>query len=289
MSSEMTWTHRVMRTGMIMSASWQILRTNKSLLLLPITSSLCLLFLTGLFLSPTLSHLAITESLLEQVRQVQALSEISVFVCSLMLYSVGVFFNAALAVCVLRRLDGKPATIGDGIKEALSCLPQIFGWALLSSTIGLLLRMLERRSGFIGGLVVNLLGVAWSVAAFLVVPVLVAERKGPVDALQTSVQLLSRTWGENLFAGIGFGGLGFLLSIPGALAFVIGAAMISTHLFVAVVIMLLSLIYFPLLGLTLSTLSTIFDVVLYRYANLGALTPGFDRELITSSFASKST
>jgi len=58
-------------------------------------------------------------------------------------------------------------------------LPQIAGWALLSATVGLILRVIEDRSEKIGRIVAGLLGVAWTVASFMVVPVLVAERKGP--------------------------------------------------------------------------------------------------------------
>lgn len=287
MSLQIRWTQRAARASVIMSAAWKILREDKSLLLLPIASSLCLLVLMAMLFTSTLGEAVAGEPLLERLRQIQALSEIKVFLSSVLGFSVGIFFNAALAICVMRKLDGKPMTVGEGMKEALTCLPQIIGWALLSSTIGLLLRMIERRSGFIGGLVANILGVAWGVATFLVVPVLVAERKGPLSALQASVQLLRRTWGENLLAGIGFGGLYFLLSIPGMLLFVIGAAMIPTHLIFAIMTMLLAVLYFPLLGLVLSTMSTIFDVVLYRYAKTGTITPGFDRELLIASFVAK--
>jgi hypothetical protein len=35
-------------------------------------------------------------------------------------------------------------------------------------------------------------------------------------------------------------------------------------------------------------MSTIFDVVLYRYARFGTITPGFDRHLLQTSFVTKS-
>ena len=40
--------------------------------------------------------------------------------------------------------------------------------------------------------------------------------------------------------------------------------MIASHPIFAIAIMVLAILYFPLLGLVLSTMSTIFDVVLYR-------------------------
>ena len=119
-------------------------------------------------------------------------------------------------------------------------------------------------------------------------PILVAEHKGSLDAVRESAQLLRRTWGEDLLAGMGFGALYFFWALPGMLAVVLGAGMIASHLVLAIIIMVLAILYFPLLGLILSTLSTIFDVVLYRYAKLGTITPGFDRDLLETSFVRKS-
>jgi uncharacterized protein DUF6159 len=102
------------------------------------------------------------------------------------------------------------------------------------------------------------------------------------------VQLLRKTWGEDLLAGLGFGVLYFLWAIPGVFAFVIGAGLIASHLFVAMVVMALAILYFPLLGLVLSTMSTIFDVVLYRFAKHGMLAPGFNRDLLDTSFIPRS-
>ena len=98
---------------------------------------------------------------------------------------------------------------------------------------------------------------------------------------------MRRTWGEDLLAGMGFGALYFLWALPGMFVFVLGAGMMTSHLVIAVITMVLAILYFSLLGLVLSTLSTIFDVVLYRYAKVGTVTPGFDHELLESSFVRK--
>lgn len=278
------WTQRIARTQAIMSAAWQILWEDKTLLLLPIASSACLMLLTASFAVPAILGALTGASMSDGLQELESWSYAGMFLFYVVTYGVAIFFNAALAICVLRKLEGKQATILDGLREALSCFPQILGWALVSATIGVVLKTIERRSGFIGNMVARMLGLAWTVATFLVVPVLVAERKGPLDAIHASVQLLRRTWGEDLLAGLGFGMLYFFWAIPGAFAFVIGAGMIATHPILAIAIMVLAILYFPLLGLVLSTMSTIFDVVLYRYASTGTITPGFDRELLDGSF-----
>ena len=288
MQIQTSWTQRVARTQAIMSAAWQILWEDKTLLLLPIASSASLMLLTASFAVPAILGALTGVSMSDGLQEIESWSFVGMFLFYVVTYGVAIFFNAALAICVLRKLEGKQATILDGLREALSCFPQILGWALVSATIGVILKAIERRSGFVGNMVARMLGLAWSVATFLVVPVLVAERKGPLEAIQASVQLLRRTWGEDLLAGLGFGLLYFFWAIPGVFAFVIGAGMIATHPMLAIAIMVLAILYFPLLGLVLSTMSTIFDVVLYRYASTGTITPGFDRELLDASFVTKS-
>ena len=282
------WTQRIARTQAIMVAAGQILWEDKTLLLLPIASSASLMLLTASFAVPAILGALTGVSMSDGLQEIESWSYVGMFLFYVVTYGVAIFFNAALAICVLRKLEGKQATILDGLREALSCFPQILGWALVSATIGVILKAIERRSGFVGNMVARMLGLAWSVATFLVVPVLVAERKGPLEAIQASVQLLRRTWGEDLLAGLGFGLLYFFWAIPGVFAFVIGAGMIATHPMLAIAIMVLAILYFPLLGLVLSTMSTIFDVVLYRYASTGTITPGFDRELLDASFVTKS-
>ena len=287
MPIQVTWTQRLARTQAIVAASWRILKADKTLLLLPIASSFCLFLIVGAYLEPLVMELIVAGTDAESLRNIQSVSEVGAFLITVATYAVGIYFNAALALCVLGRLEGRAPTIFDGLKEAAGCLPQIVGWAVVSSTVGLLLRVIGRRSSLVGGLVVKLIGMAWGVATFLVVPVLVAERKGPIEAVQESVQLLRRTWGEDLLAGVGFGALYFLLSLPGMFAFVVGAGLIPSHLVLGLVVMALSLLYFPVLGLVLSTLSAIFNVVLYRYAKSGEITPGFDRELLSATFVRK--
>lgn len=288
MSFQATWTQRVVRTQAIMSAAWHILKEDLSLFLLPVASSLCLLLLVGSYLVPTIIGWVTDERFNTGIVYIESRSQAGLFLFYLVTYATVVFFNAALAACVLGKLEGREITIVHGLKEALTCVPQIVGWAVLSATVGLVIKTIERRSGFLGNLIVQTLGVAWSVATFLVVPVLVAEKKGPFEAVQASVQLVKRTWGEDVLAGLGFGALYFILSIPGWFVFVVGAGMITSQLPIAIIVMSLAILYFPFLGLILSTMSTIFDVVLYRYAKLGTITPGFDGELLKASFPTRS-
>ncbi len=68
-----------------------------------------------------------------------------------------------------------------------------------------MLRAIEERVGLIGRIIIGLLGATWTVASFLVVPVLVTRNVGPVDAVKESVLLLKKSWGENLIGHFGLG------------------------------------------------------------------------------------
>ena len=61
--------------------------------------------------------------------------------------------------------------------------------------MGLLLQLVERLTFGVARLV---LGIAWSVASFFVVPVLVVERRGPVRAVRRSGQIVRERWAEGL-------------------------------------------------------------------------------------------
>ena len=73
-----------------------------------------------------------------------------------------------------------------------------FRGALLSATVGILLRMSEARTSWLWRLVGGWIGLAWTLASYFVVPVLAAEDVGPAEALQRSADLFRETWGEEV-------------------------------------------------------------------------------------------
>jgi hypothetical protein len=106
---------------------------------------------------------------------------------------------------VIIRFKGGDPTLVDGFRAAAARLPQIAGWALVAATVWLWLRVIESRSERVGEIVAGLLGMTWSAVPYFVVPVIVIERTGPVDAFRRPVSILRRTWGEALSANFGVG------------------------------------------------------------------------------------
>src|SRR5213593_4099485 len=140
-------------------------------------------------------------------------------------FFVSIYFNAAVMGAAMIRLNGGDPTISDGLRVARENWKRIAGWALVSATVGLILRALAERFGFIGRIVAGFAGAAWGIVTYLVVPVLIFEKIGPWAAVRRSGSLLRKTWGE---AGGGYFSLGaiiVLLALPALLAPLLGFAL----------------------------------------------------------------
>jgi cytochrome c biogenesis protein CcdA len=195
-----------------------------------------------------------------------------------------VFFNAAIVACVTIRMKGGDPSVSDGLRAAFARLPLIAGWALVQATVGLILRIIEDRSEMIGKIVAGLIGLAWTLTSFLVIPVLVVEEKGPLAALEESTTLLKKTWGEQLIGNFSFGLVFFALSIPAFVFIVLGFASGRTGMIVAVI---LAAAYLIGLGLIQSALQAIFQSALYMYVRNGQVPPGFQADLLDNAIMQK--
>jgi hypothetical protein len=278
------------RSWALMKASAAVLRSDKSLLLFPLLSGACTLLVAASFLIPVgvmvLGGAHASEDFHERM---SAGSYLLLFVFYLVQYFVIIFFQTALTGVALMHLRGEPTSVGAGLALARAKLPQIFGYALIAATVGLLLRMIQERLGLIGRLVIGFIGLAWTVATFLVVPVLASKDVGPVDAVKESVELLKRSWGENL---IGNGGIGLVFGLMMFLAVLVSAALIggavAMQSMVAIVLaVVITVVAFVLLALVQSSLQGIYAAALYRFAEGGEVSVGFDQALLQQAFAPK--
>jgi hypothetical protein len=268
-----------------MSACSQILKEDKALLLFPFMSGICCLLLLASFAVPlyTTNHWQPPASDAAPARQVAYYGVLFLFyLCN---YFVVIFFNAGIIACATVRLGGGNATVGDGFRAAATRLPAIAGWAVLSATVGLILRMIEDCSKWVGRIVAALLGTAWTVVSFLVVPVLVVENKGPFAALQESAGLVKKTWGKQVMGGFGFGLIFFLLALP-ALA-VILLSIFSGNVALMIGCIALGVVYLVILGLVQSALQSIFQAAVFLYARDGQVPAGFAAEVLGNAMVSR--
>jgi hypothetical protein len=274
-----------------MRASWEVLKQDKELLLFPLLSGICCVLVLASFAGPIFAMTdwqAASESMTSSTAQAlggsdgnvsteQVMHMFVLFLFYCCNYFVIIFFNAGLIACAQIRMEGGDPTVGDGLRAAWARLPAIAGWALLAATVGMVLRMIEERSNLVGRIVVGLLGMAWSLTSFLVVPILVIENEGPVSALQQSAGMLKKTWGEQIIGNFSFGLIFVLLALPGVLLVALGVAAHNVPLIVVAVL------YFLGIALAQSALQGIFQAALYLYMRDGEAPDGFETDVLQAS------
>ena len=269
-------------------ASWAVVRADKELLLLPVLSIAALVLIIGSLVVPVAVLGGLTSG--SATGEPGAGSMLVALLFYVVSYFITLFFNTALVGAAMIRMDGGNPTLGDGLRIARQRAGRIFGYACIAATVGLLLRALEDRVGWVGQIVLKLIGVTWALATFLVVPVLVTRDVGPVEAVKQSADLLRRTWGENLIGNVGLGlvfGLAyFALAIVAVVAVVLVSQSGSALLIGSVV--LLGVVSLFVLSALHATMQGVYSAALYRYATAHeAPLPGFGPELLEHAFGPK--
>jgi hypothetical protein len=278
--------------------SWQVLKRDKELVLFPMISGIACLLVVASFLLPFLlipEFGAGIKAVLDEDRagRQQPVAQIAYAAVAFAFYFVNylaiVFFNTALVSCAIIRFKGGDPTLADGLRMAWRRLPQIAGWAALSATVGVILKMIEEKTDWVGQIVIGLIGAAWAVATYLVVPTLAVEGVGPIEALKRSAGLIRQTWGEGLAGNIGMGLIGFLISLPGVALIILGVITAAAGHAVVLGVLLMTVGVLALLAgsILTSTLKQIFIAGLYVYATEQRVPNGFSAELMRSAFAPK--
>lgn len=280
---------RFARSWSLIKASASVLRQDKELLLFPLLSSIATLLVAAAFILPALGLGALDGLQRMDEQGLPPLAYVLAFLFYLSQYFVIFFFNTALVGAAMIRLQGGDPTLGDGLRIAGGKIGAIFGYALVAATVGMLLRAIQERAGWLGRWIAGLLGAAWTVASFLVVPVLVSRDVGPIEAVKESALLLKRTWGENVIGqgGIGlvFGLINFLVVIAGV-ALIVAAAMSQNAVLIGLAVAAL-VIALVIGALVQAALSGIYSAALYRFASGEGESAGFEGALLTQAFAPK--
>lgn len=268
-------------TWSLMKASWQVLKKDKELLLFPFISGIACLLVFASFALPLFATDSWQPPGDDATMNQRIMYYAVLFLFYFCNYFVIVFFNTAIVACATIRMRGGDPTVADGFRAATSNLALIAGWALVSATVGLVLRILEDRLEKVGRFVAGLLGMAWTVVSFLVIPILVNERKGPITSLKESTALLKKTWGEQLISNLSFGLAFLLLSIPAFLLAMVG--FFSGNGVAMIICFSLAGLYLITLSMIQSTLQAIFQAALYLYARQNQAPAGFQPELLNNA------
>lgn len=279
---------RFARSFELAKASWSVVQSDKELLLLPVISVAALIVILGSLAVPVVVFGGLDSAAASGEASTGAM--LAAFLFYVVAYFITLFFNTALVGAALIRMDGGNPRLSDGLRIAWDRAGRIFAYACIAATVGLVLRSIEERVGWIGRIVVKLIGVGWALATFLVVPVIVTRDAGPIAAVKESAELLRRTWGENLIGNIGLG-LAFALAYFGlavvAVGVVIAAAQSGSAVVIGLVIALALLAFFTLSALH-ATMQGVYSAALYRFATEHSTPlPGFSPALLEHAFGPK--
>lgn len=263
------------------SASWQVLRSDKSLLILPLVSGIALGLILISFALPCLTDPQ-WAAMFEGASSTQGPSARHygmLFVMYLLEFLVMTFFNTALAIVVIARSEGHALSIAQGLREARSKLPDLLMYAIISATVGVLLQVLEERVALFGRIAIRLFGVAWSLATYLAIPVLAGENVGPGEAIARSLKLLRTCWGESAIGTAGLGAAAMAITVPVVLIalsmMLIGPSALPGFIFAIVGIAGVAWVF--------TALDVIYRASLYRYAMDGEA-GRFDEHLLAGAF-----
>jgi hypothetical protein len=277
---------RFNRSVTLVKASWGVLRSDKELVIFPAVSFVLTVIVTIGFIIPFYLTGALERT---ADRQVDPVAVVLGFLYYLVTYTVIIFCNTALVGAALIRLEGRDPTLRDGFRIAWSRISTIIGYALISATVGMILRAISERGGIVGQIAASIIGIAWGIVTFLVIPVLVVEGLGPIAAIKRSGSLLRQTWGEQVVGNVG---IGLVFGIIAILAILVGIAITALLAAISPVLAIASIVLTVLvvaaIALVGAALSGIFMASVYRYTTKGDGGSMFPTATLQQAFRPKS-
>ena len=263
--------------------SLEVIGKHPKLLIFPVFSGAALIVLLlsfgGVFLGLSSFDPAMMEAFFSTM---ESMGEVAfwgiIFLFYLVNYFIVVFFNVALVHNARLIFAGEEPSIQAGIAFSAKRMHQILAWAALAATVGLILKIIEDK---LGSLVSGLLGFAWSIATYFVVPTLAAEEIGPIEALRRSSNVIRERWGESIGAGFSLA----LFNIGGVFIAILVGALLSTVIHPGVGIAV-GVILFFLTMIINDAARNIFLTAAYEHTQ-GNTPNEFDGETLDSVFIRK--
>jgi hypothetical protein len=273
--------------------SYRILGRHKRLVIFPLLATVAAALVLGSFVVP-LWLTGLLNEWLDDAKGAEGLSRnvamyVTLFLFYFCNYFVIVFFNSALIACTLQVFRGEEPSLDYGLAMAGKRLPQILGWALVSAFVGVLLQAIENTNKRAAELIAGLLGTAWTAMTYFVVPVIVLDGVGPIEAVQRSLRTLKSTWGTALVGNFSLGLVGILILLP---VYLLGVGLIALSImsgqpWALVPGIAAALVLFVLASAVSSAAGTVFTALLFSYATGQTLPADVDDALFTQAFVTK--
>src|SRR5688572_22827201 len=265
---------RIGRSFQLVALSYRILMHDKEPMVLPL--------MAGVIIAGVVLGVAFGFGLdSKAIEQFGPGAYVPLFLMYVLAYAIGIFFQAAVVAGAMERMRGGDPTIGSSLAMASRRLVPILLWAVVAATVGMALRAIHERVGFVGRIIASIAGAAWSLATFFVVPVLVLEDRTIRGSFTRSVAMFRETWGETVVGGTALGAAAVcawmpLGAITGLRAWLVGTLALAVFAGGAIALMVL-----------FSALDGVYVASLYRYATERRVMSGFDETLLKQAFVPK--
>ncbi len=304
----MFFVNRISRSWEIFKTSYALIMGQKKLLIFPAVSFVCTIVLAVLILGTGWGILEASGidivAMMDKASQssgedVSQKTEVIGFIAFALVYFCSVFiasfFSTAFYSQIMVGLRGEEVSISNGLGFAFKRIGAIFMWAMLAASVGLILKILEERLGWLGQLVIKLIGLVWAVATVFAIPVIVFDTSisNPIEVVKTSAGAIKKTWGESLVGFMGLGvlnGLSFVLFIFYAIGIsIITAAVGAQGIAAGFLIATIPLAFLAWLAFAyiVNVAEKVYIATLYIYSQENFIPGSFSRELIANPWKVK--
>ena len=274
------------RSFRLVKVCFHVLSVDKELMVFPLLSSIALVFVSLSFLGVGVGVGALDRLAAGGTNATQPVDLVVGFLFYFVSYFVIIFFNSALVYAAHYRLAGGDPNVATGLRGAMQHLPAIILWSLVSAIVGLILRMLSNRGrsggmGIVGQIVISIMGAAWTLVTYFVVPLIVIEGRSFTGSFKASLSMFRRTWGEQVVGNFGLGMAAVLVTIVAALVLGLLFFVLSPLGSVGVgIVVVLGVATMATIALVFATLDGIYKAALYRYASTGQVPELFPDDVV---------
>jgi len=277
---------------LLFKETWSYLKADSEILWIPIITTLINIFAFGILITLFIVVvLAGHISLPGDGQPTSALEWVFIFLCYVVCAFTLAISQGSISYTVYTRAHGGDATLREALKAGFARSGDFFIWAVVTSTVGVILRMIMERSRLLGAIVAFFLGVAWSVLTYFTVPAMMLDKKSTFPAIAHSGSVFRRTWGETIVSNVTLGLTFFVINLA-AICSIFGLAMLAFVIKVPVgfviVLGLMAFIIFLFCSVLLqASLEAILKTLLYIYANERTIPQNFNGELLSHVLVSE--
>ncbi len=287
-----------LKSGSLISASWQIVKKEKGIIISQVIGAVAWLvvFALGVLVVYNLgaSNVVMDNGTLSEASfDMSPIGIIFSLFLIILLSVITHIVSAFVLILALARFRSEPVTSSMAIDKLKSRLKGIILFSLLSSTVGLILNILQDRIPFLGGKIVAWLGsVAWAIASMFGLAVAVDQgQDNPVKAVKESAGIVKKTFGDNIKINIVLLPivlLGVLLTfvvsaLTGVLVTTGGLSDTSSIIFTGSVFTVALVVTMILT----SSIQAVIQAGLYEYAISGKTPENFNAEMFKSVITPK--